>query len=343
MSQTTKKYILPYDPTDPEVISAVNTLKERIANAATVHPPNWDLPFHCFSDGAQSAGVGGCICQFIVTGPPRDALSPTPEVEETRRHRKGKYNELDKVTGLDKPNRRLPSQQCPPPEPTDPITGQRLTGYYAPIAFYSKSLKKHHRRWTSMMDVELYGVVCLYRAFEPYLLGSKSVLHTDCEALRYMDKQQQMYGRIARWAAYLSIFEMAVVHCAGIANAVAEYTIRYPLPDPHRPDDGERLKEKGLTNEAGDIQFTERNVPPQWLDNSADEAWVEAAEAVLHDAHKPLTAYLVFTGIGSSMQATEKLRLPLKFIGYTAKWTRMPARNSRPSSPAYPTTEMFAT
>jgi hypothetical protein len=39
----------------------VNTLKERIANAATVHPPNWDLPFHCFSDGAQSAGVGGCI------------------------------------------------------------------------------------------------------------------------------------------------------------------------------------------------------------------------------------------------------------------------------------------
>jgi hypothetical protein len=105
----------------------------------------------------------------------------------------------------------------------DPITGLRLTGYYAPTAFYLKSLKKHHRRWTSM-DVELYGVVCLYRAFEPYLLGSKSVLHTDCEALRYMDKQQQMYGRIARWAAYLSIFEMTVVHCAGIANAVADYT-----------------------------------------------------------------------------------------------------------------------
>ena len=162
----------------------------------------------------------------------------------------------------------------------------------------------------------MYGVVCLYRAFEPYLLGSKSVLHTDCEALRYMDKQQQMYGRIARWAAYLSIFEMTVVHCAGIANSIADYTSRYPLPDPHRPDDGERLKEKSLTNEAGDIQFTERNVPSQWLDNSADEAWVEAAEAVLHSANKPLTAYSVFTGIGSSMQATEKLRLPLKFIGY---------------------------
>ena len=120
MSQTTKKYILPFDPTDPEVIAAVNVLKERIANAATVHPPNWDLPFHCFSDGAQSAGVGGCICQFIVTGPPRDALSPTPEIEEKRRHRKGEYNELDKITGLDKPNRRLPSQQCPPPRTNGP-------------------------------------------------------------------------------------------------------------------------------------------------------------------------------------------------------------------------------
>jgi site-specific DNA-cytosine methylase len=52
------------------------------------------------------------------------------------------------------------------------------------------------------------------------------------------------------------------------------------------------------------------------LDNSADEAWVDAAEAALHNAHKPLTAYSVFTGIGSSMQATERLHLPLKFIGY---------------------------
>jgi hypothetical protein len=59
-------------------------------------------------------------------------------------------------------------------------------------------------------------------------------------------------------------------------------------------------------------------VPPQWLGNSADEAWVDAAEAALHNAHKPLTAYSVFTGMvwHSSIQATERLHLPLKFIGY---------------------------
>jgi hypothetical protein len=32
MSSTTKKYVLKYDPTVPEVIAAVTVVKERIAN-----------------------------------------------------------------------------------------------------------------------------------------------------------------------------------------------------------------------------------------------------------------------------------------------------------------------
>ena len=120
--------------------------------------PDYTKEFFLFVDGAQSSGVGGVACQFVDTGPPEDpVLAPTGG--------KKKYSELDRVVGLDKPNRRLPSEQTEPPAPTDPVTGNRRVGYFAPLGFYSKSLQRHHKKWTSL-DVELYAIVASFRHFE---------------------------------------------------------------------------------------------------------------------------------------------------------------------------------
>ena len=70
MRQTDKTYILKYDPLDPAIRKAVESLKDRIANAVTLHPPDYSKPFFLFVDGAQTHGVGSCICQFLDTGPP---------------------------------------------------------------------------------------------------------------------------------------------------------------------------------------------------------------------------------------------------------------------------------
>jgi hypothetical protein len=161
-----------------------------------------------------------------------------------------------------------------------------------------------------------------------------------------MDKQPQMYGRIAQWAAYLpSIFEMAVVHCAGIANAVADYTSRYPLPDPHRPDDGECLKEKGLTKEARSATCRHNN---GWTTRQTKHGWTRQKRGAAQraQANHGLTAYSVFTGIGSSMHASNRETAPTAEVHWLLRSGRrcqMLAPNSRPSSPVYPAMGMFAT
>jgi hypothetical protein len=116
--------------------------------------PDYGKEFFLFVAGAQSSGVGGrlgggrVLTQFIDTGPPEDpVLTPTGG--------KKKYSELGRIIGLDKPNRRSPSEQTEPPAPTDPVTGKRCrVGHFAPLGFYSKSLQRDHKKLTSL-DVEL--------------------------------------------------------------------------------------------------------------------------------------------------------------------------------------------
>ena len=79
------------------------------------------------------------------------------------------------------------------------------------------------------------------------------------------------------------------------------------------PDDGELFRDKLLTNQQGVLQFTEKNIPPRWLDNSADE--VEAAVQRFKKDHHRHSLYSVCSGICSSAQATERYDLDLEVIG----------------------------
>jgi hypothetical protein len=55
-------------------------------------------------------------------------------------------------------------------------------------------------------------------------------------------------------------------------NSCADYFSRCPIPDPYVSFDGEKFRDKLLSNAQGKLQFTEQNVLPQWLDNSVDTA-----------------------------------------------------------------------
>ena len=309
MSATGKKYINKYDPTAPEVIAAVEAVKERVAHSCTLRPPDWSKEFFLWVDGAQSAGIGSVITQFVDTALPgsEDHLALKPG-----RPSKPEYTELDRVSGLDQPNRRLPSEQEPPKAPFDEVSGKRRVGYFAPIAFYSKSLQKHHKRWTSL-DVELFAIVASVRHFEHMLLGSKCVIMSDCKAIEFLHRQKELSGRVGRWANYLAQFQFSVSHCRGIENGLSDYLSRNAIPDVRMPDDGELFRDKLLTNQQGVLQFTEKNIPPRWLDNSADE--VEAAVQRFKKDHQRHSLYSVCSGICSSAQATERYGLDLEVIG----------------------------
>jgi hypothetical protein len=101
----------------------------------------------------------------------------------------GKFSELDRASGLHLPNRRLPSEQ------------RERIGYYAPIAFHSKSLQTQQARWTAR-EVEVFAIITMLRRWGPYLLlGTREPLdvpHTDCKCLEW--------GKLGRWCSYLSMY-----------------------------------------------------------------------------------------------------------------------------------------
>jgi hypothetical protein len=174
----------PYVKDDPEVVQAVKLLKQKVSDSSTLISPRWTWMFHLYADGAQSKGVGGILTHFIDTGRPGEAPLVGAELERlqsecemtgdppappgwegrsaeqreqfrvARRGKSkevgsdgvGKFTELDVVSGLHLPNRRLPSEQREPQTPVCVHTGLRRVGYFAPIAFHSKSLQNQQAR-----------------------------------------------------------------------------------------------------------------------------------------------------------------------------------------------------
>jgi hypothetical protein len=213
--QTDRTYINPSKPDDPEVIQAVKLLKQNVADSVTLISLRWHWEFHCFADGAQLKGVGGLIAHFIDTGRPGEKPLHGPELdafqaqcastgdpppptgwelmsdEQKWAYRatemSGKFSELDRASGLYLPNRRLPSEQREPQAPECEHTGLTRIGYYAPIAFHSKSLQKQQARWTAR-EVEVFAIITMLRRWEPNLLGSRLMIHTDCKCLEYLAK-----------------------------------------------------------------------------------------------------------------------------------------------------------
>jgi hypothetical protein len=115
-------------------------------------------------------------------------------------------------------------------------------GYFAPLGFYSKSLQRHHKKWTSL-DVELYAIVASFRHFEHMILGCKTTVMLDCKAIEFLHKHKDGNGRASRWFNYLSQFEYSVTHVKGIANGLSDYLSRNPIDDPLNTGDGELLRD----------------------------------------------------------------------------------------------------
>ena len=200
-----------------------------------------------------------------------------------------KYTELEIASGLNLPNRRLLSPQTEPQEPICVHSGRRRVGYYAPIAFHSKSIQKAQARWTSR-EVEVFAIITMLRRWESYLIGSKLTIHTDCKCLEYLAKYQDTWGKLGRWCNYLAMFSYDLSWCAGVSNGVADYLSRAPLIDNYCPDDGELERDKIKFDDNGDIIFVDE----------------------FGTRKKKRTMYSVCAGIGSDMQAIEKFNLPIE-------------------------------
>ena len=73
----------------------------------------------------------------------------------------------------------------------------------------------------STYDKEFYAVVQSLRYWQHYLLPKEFVIFSDHEALKYLNSQQKLNARHARWIEYLQSYTFVLKHKVGSENRAA--------------------------------------------------------------------------------------------------------------------------
>jgi hypothetical protein len=82
----------------------------------------------------------------------------------------------------------------------------------------------------STYDKEFYALVRSLEHWNHYLLSKEFILHSDDEALKYLNSQQKLNTRHAKWSEFLQAYSFSIKHKAGKLNQVADaLSRRYSL------------------------------------------------------------------------------------------------------------------
>jgi hypothetical protein len=90
-----------------------------------------------------------------------------------------------------------------------------------PIAFSSEKLNDSCRKY-STYDKEFYARVQSLEHWNHYLLSKEFILHSDHEALKYLNIQQKLNKRHAKWSEFLQAYSFSIKHKASKLNQVTD-------------------------------------------------------------------------------------------------------------------------
>jgi hypothetical protein len=133
-----------------------------------------------------------------------------------------------------------------------------------PLAFYSRKLNKHQRRYTTG-EQELLSIVETLKEFHNILLGQQLVIHTDHLNILY---SKMPSPRIVRWRLLLEEYGAKFVHVKGEDNVVADTLSRHPNTDPDDDDDVSVPTGKKLSYFVARIKTTEEDDDTQYTYNN---------------------------------------------------------------------------
>ncbi|KAK8916805.1 hypothetical protein KSP39_PZI022608 [Platanthera zijinensis] len=97
-----------------------------------------------------------------------------------------------------------------------------------PVGFFSEKLSGPKLNYSNY-EREFYAIVQTLRHWRHYLLPKEFVLHSDHQALRYINSQQKLNPRQAKWVSYLQEYTFVLKHCKGTENRVADALSRVIL------------------------------------------------------------------------------------------------------------------
>jgi len=79
------------------------------------------------------------------------------------------------------------------------------------LAFFNEKLCDARRKY-STYDKEFYAIIRCLEHWSHYLVANEFILHSDHEALKYIQGQHKLNSRHAKWVEFLQSFHFTVKH-----------------------------------------------------------------------------------------------------------------------------------
>ncbi|KAF1314311.1 Retroelement pol polyprotein, partial [Globisporangium splendens] len=135
------------------------------------------------------------------------------------------------------PTLRLPDFDCRFTVTTDAsgycmggVLSQKIDGFDAPIAFYSKKFGHYEEKWPAH-EKELLAIKIALSKWRHYLHGRQFDVFTDNSACRWMLHHPKVTPKLARMLTFFSQFDFVLHHVKGSTNVVADALSRPGLEE----------------------------------------------------------------------------------------------------------------
>jgi len=95
--------------------------------------------------------------------------------------------------------------------------GEVLTQEGRPIAYFSEKLCDSKRKYFTY-DKEFYKIIRSLEHWSHFLVANEFILHSDHEALKYIQGQHKLITHHATWVEHLQTFHLTIKHKFGRLN-----------------------------------------------------------------------------------------------------------------------------
>ena len=154
------------------------------------------------------------------------------------------------------------------------LTQMDSNGDRHPCAFISKTMAPAQRNYDTG-DRELLAIIRALEEWRHYIQGSAhtTTILSDHANLTYFKLPQTLSPRQARWALYVSEFDLKLVHIPGSNNVLADALSRRPDLCPDKPDNKDMIMlPEHLFANLIDVDLQERIASSRDFDFDAAEA-----------------------------------------------------------------------
>jgi hypothetical protein len=139
------------------------------------------------------------------------------------------------------------------------VLGQRQNKVFHVIYYASRTLNDAQINYATT-EKEFLAVVFAVDKFRSYLIGSKTIIWTDHQAIKYLMNKQDAKPRLIRWVLLLQEFDLEIKDRKGVDNPVADHLSRL---EPNESTESDKLP---INEKFADEQLMRVTVDPWFAD-----------------------------------------------------------------------------